>query len=153
MTGSQISLDVGVMAIVVALVALGWAAMYWRARRNLNRAVADLRREMDERMNLLLALVKAEQARADEVRQPAKTASTLPPPARVPVPPTEKKEEITPESLFVIAAAVTAYLGKKVRVRSARMLQTPYEIVNPWVQQGRVVVQASHNLAQRSHGS
>ena len=48
-----------------------------------------------------------------------------------------------------IAAAVTAYLGKKVRIRSAKMLQSPYEIVNPWSQQGRVFVQASHNLRPR----
>ena len=49
----------------------------------------------------------------------------------------------------VIAAAVTAFLGKKVRIRSAKMLQSPYEIVNPWSQQGRVFVQASHNLRSR----
>jgi methylmalonyl-CoA carboxyltransferase 12S subunit len=57
-----------------------------------------------------------------------------------------KKEEITPELLVVLAAAVTVYLGKKVRIRSAKMLQSPYEIVNPWSQQGRVFVQASHVL-------
>ena len=47
------------------------------------------------------------------------------------------------------AAAVTAFLGKKVRIRSAKTLQSPYEIVNPWSQQGRVFVQASHNLRSR----
>jgi methylmalonyl-CoA carboxyltransferase large subunit len=56
------------------------------------------------------------------------------------------KEEISAELLIVIAAAVTAFLGKKVRIRSAKRLQSPYEIVNPWSQQGRVSVQASHNL-------
>ncbi len=57
--------------------------------------------------------------------------------------------EVTPEMLAVIAAAVTAFLGKKVRIRSAKMLQSPYEVVNPWSQQGRVFVQASHNLRSR----
>lgn len=51
-----------------------------------------------------------------------------------------------PDVLVVIAAAVSAFLGKKIRIRSARMLQSPYEIVNPWSQQGRVSVQASHSL-------
>jgi methylmalonyl-CoA carboxyltransferase large subunit len=60
-----------------------------------------------------------------------------------------KEETVTPEILVVIAAAVTAFLGKKVRIRSAKMLQSPYEIVNPWSQQGRVFVQASHNLRLR----
>ena len=55
-------------------------------------------------------------------------------------------QEVSPEALVMIAAAVTAFLGKPVRIRSAKMLQSPYEIVNPWAQQGRVIVQASHNL-------
>jgi methylmalonyl-CoA carboxyltransferase large subunit len=61
----------------------------------------------------------------------------------------KKDKEITPEMLVVIAAAVTVFLGKKVRIRSAKMLQSPYEIVNPWAQQGRVFVQVSHNLHSR----
>jgi len=58
--------------------------------------------------------------------------------------------EISAEILLVIAAAVTAFLGKKVRIRSAKMLQSPYEIINPWAQQGRVFVQASHYYLRRS---
>jgi hypothetical protein len=45
----------------------------------------------------------------------------------------------------MIAAAVTAFLGKKVRIRSAKMLQSPYEVVNPWSQQGRMLIHASHH--------
>ena len=47
---------------------------------------------------------------------------------------------------LVIAAAVAAFVGKSARVRSARYLQ---EGQSPWAQQGRVFVQASHNLAHR----
>ena len=54
---------------------------------------------------------------------------------------------ITPETLAVIAASVTAFLGKKVRIRSARTLQTPYA-VERWARQGRLMVQTSHNLGQ-----
>ena len=56
------------------------------------------------------------------------------------------KEEVTPEVLAMIAAAVSTFLGKKIRIRSAKALQSPYEVVNPWSQQGRLFVQASHNL-------
>jgi methylmalonyl-CoA carboxyltransferase 12S subunit len=56
------------------------------------------------------------------------------------------EKQVSPDVLVIIAAAVSAFLGKKIRIRSARMLQTPYEIVNPWSQQGRVSVQASHSL-------
>jgi hypothetical protein len=59
-------------------------------------------------------------------------------------------EEVTPETLAVITASVTAFLGKKVRIRSARMLRTPYD-ANPWARQGRVMIQTSHNLVQRGH--
>jgi len=49
------------------------------------------------------------------------------------------QKRVTPEVLVVIAAAVTAFLGKKVRIRSAKVLQSPYEVVNPW-SHGRVSV-------------
>jgi hypothetical protein len=55
-------------------------------------------------------------------------------------------EEVSEETLILLAAAATTFLGKKVRVRSAKMLQTPYEIINPWAQHGRVFIQASHQL-------
>lgn len=61
----------------------------------------------------------------------------------------QASEEVTPEVLLVIAAAATAFMGKQVQVRSAKMLQSPYEVVDPWSQQGRVFVQASHNLFSR----
>ena len=63
-----------------------------------------------------------------------------------PAQPPAHETPVSPDVLVVIAAAVSSFLGKKIRIRSARMLQTPYEIVNPWSQQGRVSVQASHWL-------
>ena len=54
---------------------------------------------------------------------------------------------ITPETLAVIAATVTAFLGKKVRIRSAKPLHTPYP-VERWARQGRLMVQTSHNLGR-----
>jgi methylmalonyl-CoA carboxyltransferase large subunit len=57
---------------------------------------------------------------------------------------TEEKEEerIEPEILMVIAAAVAAFMGKKARIRRVRRSATPG--MNPWAQQGRVSIQASH---------
>jgi hypothetical protein len=56
--------------------------------------------------------------------------------------------EVTPHTLSVIAAAVTEFFGKKVRIHSARVLQTQNE-VDRWARHGRLVVQTSHNLTQR----
>ena len=60
-----------------------------------------------------------------------------------------EEEKVTPEVLVTIAAAVSTFLGKKINIRSAKSLQSPYEVINPWSQQGRVFVQASHNLRSR----
>jgi methylmalonyl-CoA carboxyltransferase large subunit len=101
--------------------------------------------------------IKALQARVAELSQPPASQPASAPVAEVETAAAAAKEsvhrgtgEVTPEMLVVIAAAVTAFLGKKVRIRSAKMLQSPYEVVNPWSQQGRVFVQASHILRSRS---
>jgi hypothetical protein len=57
-------------------------------------------------------------------------------------------QPVTPETLSMIAAAVTEFLGKSVRIRSATMLPAPLA-VGRWAQQGRVTVQTSHNIKQR----
>jgi hypothetical protein len=74
----------------------------------------------------------------------AAAAAPVATPAPAPV-----KEEVTPEILAVIAVAVTTFLGKKVRIHSARPMTGPG--ANYWAQQGRVFIQASHNLVQTSH--
>ena len=53
--------------------------------------------------------------------------------------------EVTPRTVSIIAAAVTEYLGKKVRVRSVKALPDS-DAVSRWVRQGRTMVQGSHNL-------
>jgi hypothetical protein len=55
-----------------------------------------------------------------------------------------EQEEVTPETLVVIAAAVTAFLGKKVRIRSAKLLQK-LAVASAWAQQGRAAVHGSHH--------
>ena len=70
------------------------------------------------------------------------------PEAIVPTPkPQPAKEEITPEILAIVAAAVAQFVGAGARIRSTRMV--PMAEGNAWAQQGRVIIQASHNLAMR----
>jgi hypothetical protein len=56
-------------------------------------------------------------------------------------------DEITSRTVSIIAAAVTEFLGKNVRIRSVKMLQEP-DAVSRWVRQGRAMVQGSHNLGR-----
>jgi methylmalonyl-CoA carboxyltransferase 12S subunit len=58
--------------------------------------------------------------------------------------------EITPEILMVLTAAVSAFLGKKAKIRRARVAQYA-GLSSAWAQQGRVFVQASHNLPSPHH--
>jgi methylmalonyl-CoA carboxyltransferase large subunit len=49
-----------------------------------------------------------------------------------------------PEIVMVLTAAVAAFLGKRARIRGTRLVRTAPS--SAWAQQGRVFVQASHNL-------
>ena len=57
-------------------------------------------------------------------------------------------DEVTPETLAVIAAAATEFLGYRVKIRSVRKVPTR-SAVDRWARQGRVTVQTSHNLTPR----
>jgi uncharacterized membrane protein len=87
-------------------------------------------------------------AAAAVVMPPVKVAEATPATKAAPVKAAPVKEEaIAPEIMAVISAAVTHFLGLRARVRHANLIQPAG--VNPWAQQGRVFVQASHNLAHR----
>jgi hypothetical protein len=66
--------------------------------------------------------------------------------AHEPAPP--NKDSIPAEIQAVITAAAVTLFGHKVRVGSARLLSSKAG-VSPWSQQGRVIVQTSHNLRPR----
>ncbi|MGO9318819.1 MAG: hypothetical protein ACLPXT_05225 [Terracidiphilus sp.] len=116
--------------------------------KDLIQAVSERQLAMERRLGELAGAVKALQARVAELGQPAASQPVFAAAAAVTAAAAKEAVhgEVTPEMLVVIAAAVTAFLGKKVRIRSAKMLQPPYEVVNPWSQQGRVLIHASHNI-------
>jgi methylmalonyl-CoA carboxyltransferase 12S subunit len=107
-----------------------------------------VRREIDE----IKAMVAGQQARSAPEPAPATppaAAAAVPPPAPVVMEAAAAPaDEVSPEILMVLSAAVAAFLGKKARIRGARMLR-PID-ANAWAQQGRVFVQASHNLPHRA---
>jgi len=53
------------------------------------------------------------------------------------------EDSVPEELLLVLSAAVAAFLGRSARIRAAHYV---HEEANPWAQQGRAFVQASHNL-------
>jgi methylmalonyl-CoA carboxyltransferase 12S subunit len=139
-------LTVSLLIVAVAACALG----YRFSQRAFRRYLGELEAKTSRQLSALSETVKRLEAEIAQLRNSASAKSAAPAvPVSSPQPaaiPAGQRQEITPETLVVLAAAVTAFLGKKVRIRSAKMLQSPYEIVNPWAQQGRAIVQASHNL-------
>jgi len=147
---------IGIVVLIVAGLAVVACFVGLLSLRNQTERFVRLQQGSQQQIQQLTAMVRTLEARVAELgKAPApvsfKVAPVAPEAATPPVavPAAKKEEEITPELLVVMAAAVTVFLGKNVRIRSAKMLQSPYEIVNPWSQQGRVFVQASHNLRSR----
>ena len=88
---------------------------------------------LSERVEKLEAAGPKQPAAEETIPVPV-TPETAPPPAPV-------KEEITEEELIAISAALGAYLGVRIRIKQIRLLSS-----HAWAQQGRVSIQASHNL-------
>lgn len=140
------------LAATAALVAAGCALCSVVLRRALRRAVAQRLEATDRQLSALSGTVKALQAQVDKLgvipELHAVTAAEMA--AESAEEPAQRdEEEVTPEMMAVLAAAAAAFLGKKVRILSAKMLSSPQEAMSSWSQQGRVFVQASHNLRSR----
>lgn len=58
---------------------------------------------------------------------------------------------ITAEIMAVIEEAAAAYLGRPVRIVSVRIHGRADDARSSWADQGRNVLQGSHNLVQRGH--
>ncbi len=116
-------------------------------RQALEMQMAELRAkqtELAEQIKGVQHSVAALELKQPSPSPPATTVEAAKPALRVePKPP----EGIPEEIMLVIAAAVAAFVGKSARVRSAHYV---HEGMSSWAQQGRVFVQASHNLAH--HG-
>jgi methylmalonyl-CoA carboxyltransferase large subunit len=99
------------------------------------------RRMVRSEVQRLESLIESKNGKAAAAPAPAPPAPVVA--ATVPKPP-EIVEEVSPETIMVLTAAVAAFLGKRARIRGARLVRAAPS--NAWAQQGRVFVQASHNL-------
>jgi hypothetical protein len=142
------------VALMVGLLIGGCAAIYLVLLSRLRRMLADNQRETEQR---LAALTEAIRARIGDSPEPATDAMSAAEidsqSARASVHgavPVREEAAIAPPIQAAIAAAAIAVLGNHARVRSARRIPSS-DVVSPWTQQGRVIVQSSHNL--RPQGS
>lgn len=149
----------GMAAIVIAACAGSYLVVMHRVRQ----AMAESHREMVRRFEVLAeALAMRGNGEAGEVDSTgaldAKEIGETPRPAvqgrplpRLEIgnrPARRDDDEIAPEIQAAIAATAIALLGNHARVRAARRVPSQ-DVVSPWTQQGRVIVQSSHNLQSR----
>ncbi len=99
--------------------------------------------ELSERLAKLEAARPAAAAPAPALApvKPAAVEATPAPAAAKPAPPPPVAPGITEEEILAVSAALAAYFGVRMRIRSIRLMGSPV-----WAQQGRVSIQASHRL-------
>jgi hypothetical protein len=145
--------------IIAALAIAGWVAVLISSRSALQQTCAELRLEFQRQIDSLAtkigALEQAAAARTAGAHVSAVAASgKMESSAGNAVSPaaaqTQATEEITPETLATITETVSALLGRKVHVRSVKVLPALEATVNPWAQGGRAIIQASRDFSQRS---
>jgi hypothetical protein len=140
-------------AVMTLIAGAGCVGIYAGLERAMRRAVRERQRDMERQLNAMATTVKALQARVAElnrlqaaraqaaqvavISESAETASEA------------KQAQTKPEIVAALTAAATAFLGKKARVRSAQLIPSEQEGTDAWAQQGRMIVQTSHNLRQR----
>jgi methylmalonyl-CoA carboxyltransferase 12S subunit len=98
--------------------------------------IEELRAEL---LALSERLARLEDGSAARQEPAAEAAPPVEAPAPEPV--AAPEEPISEEILLVISAAVAAFLGERAHVRQVRLIRSP-----AWAQQGRVTIQASHQL-------
>jgi hypothetical protein len=143
-----VALSLADFVVMIVLVGIGCALSYVGLWLTLRQLLAERQQATERQLSALAGALRALEAKMAELSQPSAAAPAVETEAALAVakPLADRKdEEVTPETLVMIAAAVTAYLGKKVRIRSAKLLLPPGQVVNPWVQRGRTLVQSSHH--------
>lgn len=160
------------IAFVVALVATGCGIIYFLLLRRFERTLVAGQRDIQRRLTALTEQITMrepgsgepeatsdgldptviEAAPADDARPTSRPHPDDLPAANRAQPPQPRvlseEEDIRPEIHVAITAAAIAAFGNHARVRSARRIPSS-DVVSPWTQQGRVIVQSSHNLRTR----
>ena len=139
-------------AMIVSALALAAAAVCMVIVRRAQRVAMERMRSMEEQVAAVDDVVQMIEARLTEMHslwaasQPGEGASQATGTGEGAM---EQGEEpaMEPEIQAAIAAAAIAAAGPNARVRSATLVKSR-DKASPWSQQGRVLVQSSHNLRQ-----
>lgn len=146
------TLSVSDLMLIVALVAVASGACYLLLLRRLRLLLAERQLKVAEQLGALNDAIHALETRL-AVHAPAVSPDGLPhveagaASEQVSELSIEGTEEMAPEIKAAIAAAAVATLGPNAQVKSIK--PAGQAATSPWTQQGRVMVQGSHNLRVR----
>ncbi len=141
---------------IAVFVGAGWAVCFASLRHSLRRALPAPPKATEQQLENLAARLSELETRMAGLSLVPQLQMAAAPEIETETALTEEveslnheEEEVTPEMMAVITAAATAFLCKKIRIISAKLLHSPETAQSSWSQQGRVFVQASHNLRSR----
>ena len=146
MTGS-----LALTAVIAGALAFAAAAVCVVIVRRFQRLIFERHQSLEEQVAAVDDAVQMIEVRLTELHslcvasQPAGSESE--PAGDAPAAEQGEEPAIEPEIQALIAAAAVAAAGPNARVRSATLVKSR-DKASPWSQQGRVLVQSSHNLRQ-----
>ena len=136
--------------MMTVIAGAGCVAIYAALERAMRRAVRERQRDTERQLNAMATTMKALQARVAELSRlqaaQVQECEVVALSAAAENAGEPKPAPVKPEIVVALTAAATAFLGKKARVRSAQLLPSAQDNAGAWAQQGRVIVQTSHNM-------
>ena len=137
-------------ALLTAMAGVACVAIYAAMARLMRQAVAGKQRETDRQLSAMAATVSALQARVAEIGgMRAQQADSAAAATRAGDSAGERIGASEAETVAVLTAAATMFLGTKARIRSAQIAPGERGSAGTWAQQGRASVQTSHNPRAR----
>ncbi len=142
------------IVVLLAVVLAGFAVIWVVLQRLLRRSVSDEQAQIHKKLLALTGALHSLEVRMTALRD---SAAEIAPASETQASHASRatetriesdSERVAPEILATITAATTAFLGRHAHIRSVTPLSAQ-QAVSPWSQQGRVFVQASHNLRSK----
>ncbi len=110
-------------------------------KQDIAEVLAELRAQVADLASRLAALEAGVASGTPPLALSLSKGEGVPSPSPAPAAAAPAPSAITEEELLAVSAALAAYFGVRMRIRSIRLTGSPV-----WAQQGRVSIQASHRL-------
>lgn len=135
--GELIVLPLLLFALLLAAVLIVVAIVSFFANRLQRSSAATIEKAVAHQGEMLREEMRA-------LREDVRVLAAPAPPAPVQTPQSAARPKISEDELMILGAVLACHFGKRVKIRSARVISVGSGS-NVWSQQGRAAVQASHS--------